>query len=116
MGDYRSNSYADGRKQIQSYNGFRPTSNPHDLSSFYASYSSSYAPPPTQKGGVKDLNLKKAKIISGSSWGSISPDLRRKKRVASYKAYSVEGKLKGSMRKSFKWIKDKCTHMIHGWV
>jgi hypothetical protein len=39
------------------------------------------------------------------------PDTDRKRRVASYKAYAAEGRVKGSLRKSFKWIKD----LVYGW-
>ena len=35
------------------------------------------------------------------------PDCKRKKRVASYNMYTVEGKLKSSVKNSFKWIKNK---------
>ncbi|CAL5355548.1 unnamed protein product [Camellia sinensis] len=115
MGDYRSKSYADGRMEMESYYGYRPNSNPHDLRSYSASYASSYAPPPpssttTQLGFVKEPKLKKGKSTGGSSsksWGLNDPEFMRKKRVASYKVYSVEGKVKGSLRKSFKWLKDR---------
>ncbi|GJN18603.1 hypothetical protein PR202_gb05777 [Eleusine coracana subsp. coracana] len=43
------------------------------------------------------------------------PDMDRKRRVASYKAYGVEGRVKGSFRKSFKWIKDRYLHLVYGW-
>ncbi|CAK9136651.1 unnamed protein product [Ilex paraguariensis] len=120
MGDYRSKSYADGRMQMESYYGPRPT---HDFRSYSVSYASSYAPaapppPPTQMGGVKDLKLKKGKSTTGSSsksWVFNDPELQRKKRVASYKVYSVEGKVKGSFRKSFRWLKDKYTQVVYGW-
>ncbi|KAI4345151.1 hypothetical protein L6164_012305 [Bauhinia variegata] len=36
-----------------------------------------------------------------------NPELKRRKRVASYNMYSVEAKLKSSFRNSFKWIKNK---------
>lgn len=36
-----------------------------------------------------------------------NPELKRRKRVASYNMYTVEGKLKSSLRNSFKWIKGK---------
>ncbi|KAH9619152.1 hypothetical protein KSS87_015294 [Heliosperma pusillum] len=36
--------------------------------------------------------------------------MQRKKRVASYKSFSVEDKLKKSFSKSFKWIKDRYSH------
>ncbi|PSR91329.1 Serine/threonine-protein kinase [Actinidia chinensis var. chinensis] len=117
MGDYRSTSYTDGRMQIQSYHGHRlPSSNPHDLRSYSASYaSSSYDLPQTHMGGVKDLKLKKGKSTVGPSWGFTDPEFQRKKRVASYKAYSVEGKVKRSFRKSFKWIKDRYNQVVYGW-
>jgi hypothetical protein len=27
----------------------------------------------------------------------------------------MEGKMKGTLRKSIRWIKDTCTHVVHGW-
>lgn len=36
-----------------------------------------------------------------------NPEVKRRKRVAGYNMYSVEGKLKSSLRNSFKWIKNK---------
>ncbi|CAI0554954.1 unnamed protein product [Linum tenue] len=38
---------------------------------------------------------------------SENPELKRRKRVAQYNIYSKEGKLKSSLRNSFKWIKSK---------
>ncbi|KAM0034200.1 hypothetical protein Hdeb2414_s0016g00494751 [Helianthus debilis subsp. tardiflorus] len=38
-----------------------------------------------------------------------NPELKRRKRVASYNMYTKEGKLKSSFRNSFKWIKNKFT-------
>ncbi|GAA0170464.1 hypothetical protein Leryth_009428 [Lithospermum erythrorhizon] len=35
------------------------------------------------------------------------PEAKRRKRVASYNKYAMEGKLKSSLRNSFKWIKNK---------
>jgi hypothetical protein len=43
------------------------------------------------------------------------PEMKRRRRVASYKAYSVEGKVKSSLRRGFGWIKAKCSELIHGW-
>ncbi|KAL5555813.1 hypothetical protein UlMin_038049 [Ulmus minor] len=36
-----------------------------------------------------------------------NPESKRRKRVANYNMYSMEGKLKSSLRNSFKWIKSK---------
>ncbi|KAK1293896.1 hypothetical protein QJS10_CPA16g01616 [Acorus calamus] len=49
------------------------------------------------------------------SWSLSDPEVKRRRRVAGYKAYSVEGKVKASLRKSFRWIKIKCSGLVHGW-
>ncbi|CAN6313079.1 unnamed protein product, partial [Urochloa humidicola] len=50
----------------------------------------------------------------GSAWCFSDPEMKRRRRVASYKAYSVEGKVKASLRRGFRWIKAKCSELIHG--
>lgn len=63
-----------------------------------------------------DRKLKRAKTTSGLSsskvWCFSDPEFKRKKRVASYRALSLEGKVKGSFRKSLKWIKER---LLYGW-
>ncbi|KAM1388333.1 hypothetical protein ACFX2I_016476 [Malus domestica] len=109
-------SYGGGGNNMQVVNYYgRPTRPPPTTSSYeLRSYSASYAQ--TQMANhnynYNNRELKKGKSISGSSssWGILAdPELQRKKRVASYKMYSVEGKMKGSFRKSFRWLKDKYT-------
>ncbi|CAL9767298.1 unnamed protein product [Musa acuminata subsp. burmannicoides] len=118
MEEFRSGSYGDGRMEMEVY-GSRPQpsiSGPHDFRCYSASYASS-------QGGnqaSKEIKLKKGKSTSGSSssksvWSLSDPELQRKKRVAGYKAYAVEGKMKGGLRKSFRWLKDRCTKVVHGW-
>ncbi|KAF7843531.1 uncharacterized protein G2W53_000436 [Senna tora] len=58
--------------------------------------------------------MKKGKKGS-KSWRLNDPEMQRKKRVASYRVYDMEGKMKGSLRKSFRWIKNTYTHVIYGW-
>ncbi|CAN1340254.1 hypothetical protein LINPERPRIM_LOCUS38779 [Linum perenne] len=117
MDDFRSNScYADNRSsQLDIYQ---------------------YGPPPPAMGGMQassvypsqntnqlemrkdDPKLKKGKSMSGSvskAWSFNDPELQRKKRVASYKAYTVEGKVKGSFKKSFRWLKDRYSRVVYGW-
>ncbi|XP_019437846.1 PREDICTED: uncharacterized protein LOC109343820 [Lupinus angustifolius] len=100
-----STSYANGQNmQIESYNR---APRPDDFNS----YSTSNVQ--TQMG--KDL--KKRKSISGfltKSWCMADPEITRKKRVAGYKMYYVEGKVKDSFRKSFRWLKNKCTKVVGG--
>ncbi|KAL2545034.1 hypothetical protein Fot_14267 [Forsythia ovata] len=131
MEDYRSKSYNDDRMQIEPYYG-RPSARPNDFRSYSTSYASSsyyYAAPPSPLGPTvpplvlgpppsKDWKLKKGKSTSGStskSWTFNDPEFQRKKRVASYKVYTVEGKVKGSLRKSFRWFKDRYSQVVYGW-
>lgn len=61
--------------------------------------------------------VKKGKNTSkpSKSWSFNDPELQRKKRVAGYKIYAAEGKMKGSLRKSFRWIKNTYTQALYGW-
>ncbi|RVW43972.1 hypothetical protein CK203_072346 [Vitis vinifera] len=108
MEDFRSKSCGDGRMQMESYHGGGggPTSTGmQDL----RCYSASYAYPPQAQMG-NDPKFKKGKSTNGSlskAWSFSDPELQRKKRVASYKVYAVEGKMKGSLKKSFRWLKDR---------
>ena len=51
----------------------------------------------------------------GSLWCFSDPELRRRKRVAGYKAYSAEGKLKAKIRRGLRWIKVRCHELVHGY-
>ncbi|KAG6420364.1 hypothetical protein SASPL_116889 [Salvia splendens] len=44
------------------------------------------------------------------SWSLSDPEMQRKKRIVSYKAYTVQAKLKASFTRSFRWIKDLLSH------
>ncbi|KAL8189443.1 hypothetical protein R6Q57_029009 [Mikania cordata] len=123
MADFRSKSYnyTDRDMQLgrhQSYNGgFDPKA--PDFRSYSVSYASSYKTnlDMVVAGTNNDFKLKRGKSTNGStskSWSFRDPEFQRKKRVAGYKVYSVEGKLKGSFRKSFRWIKDKYFHVVYG--
>ncbi|ONK69198.1 uncharacterized protein A4U43_C05F20370 [Asparagus officinalis] len=119
----RSRSSSDGRNmQIEVYGstnrrggGPAPSYDFRSYSTSYASSSSSvynnnnYGMQPP-----RELKMKKAKSTS-SGWNLNDPELQRKKRVASYKVYSVEGKVKGSFKKSFRWLKDRYTQVVYGW-
>ncbi|CDP03142.1 unnamed protein product [Coffea canephora] len=123
MEEFRSKSYHDGRNsQLESYSyssNSNPSSNPtglQDLRCYSASYATAANNGHTEIS--KDVKFKKGKSANGSiskSWSFNDPELQRKKRVASYKVYTVEGKVKGSLKKSFRWLKDRCTQVVYGW-
>ncbi|XP_006644258.1 secretory carrier-associated membrane protein 5 [Oryza brachyantha] len=136
--DYRSKSYAGGRTNMQ-IEPYRGGGGAADLRSY------SYSGARGGGGGAAGSYQYQYEYGGGGGgskvgyWGSVAeerpaeaaeakrskskrrwlaladPDMERKRRVASYKAYSVEGKVKGSFRKSFKWIKDRYLHLVYGW-
>lgn len=99
---------------------------PTSMSNLRSYSTSSYKPPPNldyynnKNTNFKDMKAKKdnngpAEDSSKNNWGfNLDPELQRKKRVAGYKAYAVEGRMKGSMKKSFRWIKTTCNQVVHG--
>lgn len=117
----RSKSYAGGRMQIEPYyggGGARPDFRSYSYSAGgsggmgTSSYSYSYQYEYGGLGAVEEVKRSKSK----RQWLALAdPDLDRKRRVAAYKAYGVEGKVKGSFRKSFKWIKDRYLNLVYGW-
>ncbi|KAL3535588.1 hypothetical protein ACH5RR_004049 [Cinchona calisaya] len=128
MEEFRSKSYNDGSAaQLESYsynnsskaNNFSNPTGMQDLRCYSASYASSTANNNNAQMEIsKDVKFKKGKSTNGSiskSWSFNDPELQRKKRVASYKVYAVEGKVKGSFKKSFRWLKDRCTQVVYGW-
>ncbi|KAJ1292836.1 hypothetical protein BS78_01G020500 [Paspalum vaginatum] len=51
-------------------------------------------------------------VSSSSWWTSGDPEAKRRRRVAVYKAYAVEARVKASLRKGLRWIKDRCTGLV----
>ena len=51
---------------------------------------------------------------SAKPWGFTDPEMKRRKRIAKYKVYTIEGRVKASIRSGLRWIKNKCSEMIHG--
>ncbi|GMP40012.1 hypothetical protein CsSME_00010633 [Camellia sinensis var. sinensis] len=41
-------------------------------------------------------------------------EMKRKKRVAKYKWYAVEGKVKASLKKGYRWFKRRCSEIVRG--
>ncbi|KAI3714556.1 hypothetical protein L6452_21512 [Arctium lappa] len=114
MKDLRSKSYNGTNMQIDPYT---PTPHPSNFQDFRCHSSSHYtssSSSQTQIDNPTAVDIKKDSRSISRIWSLNDPELQRKKRVASYKAYSVEGKVKGSIKKSFRWIKDRYTKMVYG--
>ncbi|XP_010924971.2 uncharacterized protein [Elaeis guineensis] len=120
MEGFGPRSYNDGRMQLGTYGGrpAPPPSGVYDSRSYSASYDSSANPSSGYGYGSREVKLDKGKRSSGSSkkvWVFSDPEFERKKRVASYKLYAVEGRVKGSLKRSFRWLKDRYTQVVYGW-
>ncbi|CAI0396222.1 unnamed protein product [Linum tenue] len=75
---------------------------------YSSSFSGEFGPFDDRRRRAGDHN--KAYSFNGPSqkWAD-DPEAKRKKRIAAYNVFTVEGKLKSSVRNSFKWIKTKFT-------
>ncbi|RLN17411.1 uncharacterized protein C2845_PM02G42270 [Panicum miliaceum] len=62
-------------------------------------------------GGEGERGAGSAGAVS-SWWWSGDPEAKRRRRVAGYKAYAVEARVKASLREGFRWIKDRCTGLV----
>ncbi|EEF47301.1 uncharacterized protein LOC8265155 [Ricinus communis] len=59
---------------------------------------------------------RKSASTATAPWGGFGdPEMKRKKRIAKYKVYTVEGKVKTSLRNGLHWIKNKCSQIIRGY-
>jgi Domain of unknown function (DUF3511) len=81
------------------------------LEVYSRSYSTSYQFP-YDNNYMRDAKKGKSKSYKG--WLN-DPEFQRKKRVAKYKSFTVERKVKGSFTKSFRWLKDRYYRMMYGW-
>lgn len=53
---------------------------------------------------------------SQPSWSTVvDPEMKRKKRIATYQVFTVEGKMKQTMRNSCRWLKAKYIGARYGW-
>ncbi|MCO5559658.1 hypothetical protein L7F22_013259 [Adiantum nelumboides] len=67
----------------------------------------------SNSGNIGQTKVTKSK--SASSWNLDDPEVKRRRRVASYKVYTVEGRMKLSLCKSVRWFKNKYFEMRYGW-
>ena len=58
--------------------------------------------------------LSQNSAAAAKPWGFTDPEMKRRKRIAKYKVYTIEGRVKASIRSGLRWIKNKCSEMIHG--
>lgn len=71
------------------------------------SFSRDHPPPRVARGGPSQSDSK--------PWSFNDPESKRKKRIYKYNVYGVEGRLKASVRKGLRWIKNKCSKVVRGY-
>ncbi|KAI3526877.1 hypothetical protein L1887_06143 [Cichorium endivia] len=65
--------------------------------------------------GVGGIRSPARTSTSSKPWGGLSdPESKRRKRIAKYNVYTIEGRVKASFRNGIRWIKSKCSDFIHG--
>ncbi|XP_074568518.1 uncharacterized protein LOC141825045 [Curcuma longa] len=118
MDSRRSKSTSGGNWQIEGYvdrQAALPPSGLYDYRS-YSTYSySGYGSKGVKEKAVSSSSAASSSSSKKSRWALSDPDFQRRKRVAGYKAYAVEGRMKGSLRRSFRWLKDRYNKILYGW-
>ncbi|THU67827.1 hypothetical protein C4D60_Mb05t28770 [Musa balbisiana] len=66
-------------------------------------------PPPGTRSGTGAAKSSTS-LSSAVPWWSRHPEAKRRRRVAGYKAYAVENKVRISLRRGLYWFKD----LVHG--
>lgn len=100
----------DTRRQVDLVTG-RSFSHSPSTNSYFQTQIMPYSQPHGDIGN----SVKQPKPKLSKSWSIDDPELKRRRRVASYKVYTVEGRVKTSFRKSFRWLKTKYMEMRYGW-
>ncbi|XP_022720156.1 uncharacterized protein LOC111277974 [Durio zibethinus] len=62
----------------------------------------------------KKKKKKSSSTMSIKSWWN-EPKMKRKRRLTKYKMYALEGKVKDSLKKGHRWIKNKYRKLVHGY-
>ncbi|KAE8688534.1 type 1 diacylglycerol acyltransferase [Hibiscus syriacus] len=96
MEGFRCKSFRDGEMQRQIEGG-----GPSNMQGLRC-YSANYTANSVQPNQINKMKKSKSSSSTSKTWTSNHPELQRKKRVAAYKAYTVQGK----MSKSFMWLKN----------
>lgn len=110
MEEYRSGfrgTGGDGRVEIVSGKSFGAGNQ------FYAMTSRPWSPDPAPQ--VPRGSQVASSSSSSKPWGFSDPEMKRKKRIAKYKVYTIEGRVKASIKNGFRWIRNKCSEIIHGY-
>ncbi|CAK9328433.1 unnamed protein product [Citrullus colocynthis] len=70
---------------------------------------------------IKEIRSRKEQVVEATKSSKKSmekwwndPENKRKRRVTKYKFYAVDAKVKNSIKKGFKWMKNKCSKIISG--
>ncbi|MCO5595198.1 hypothetical protein L7F22_049237 [Adiantum nelumboides] len=106
-------------EEAQTHDGSKSGMSAMDMI-FYQQYNNVYRVTEVEVGGTQGYypcSYGGSAIGRGGvgSWSlRLDPEVKRKGRLASYRAITLEGKVKSSMKKSLKWFKHKCASWLPG--
>ncbi|CAA0331662.1 unnamed protein product [Arabidopsis thaliana] len=83
------------------------------MRSYSTSTYNAYQNPTIVRDDSNNKSKRSNKVKKKGFKGLCEAEIQRKKRVASYNVYGVEGRVKGSMKKSFKWFKETCSNAVY---
>ncbi|KAH6823869.1 hypothetical protein C2S53_013565 [Perilla frutescens var. hirtella] len=92
------------RLEIVSGRGY----NPYNSNLMYSTSRHSESPP-------VHMDVTRPSQAAAKPWGFGDSEMKRRKRIARYKVYTVEGRVKASIRNGLRWFKNKCSEIIHGY-
>ncbi|KAG7586825.1 hypothetical protein ISN45_Aa02g020850 [Arabidopsis thaliana x Arabidopsis arenosa] len=84
------------------------------MRSYSTSTYNAYKNPTIVRDDSNSKSKRSNKVKKKGFTGLCEAEIQRKKRVASYNVYGVEGRVKGSTKKSFKWFKETCSNAVYG--
>ncbi|KAM1442656.1 hypothetical protein ACFX10_010277 [Malus domestica] len=118
---YRSYVTADYRNNLETVNVRRLSEN-QKMYAGRSHFHPSWDPNPPMKirqcsdlqvrvGGTKATKERSSSTKSLKLWWN-DPEIKRRGRVARYKLYDAEGKVKRSLKKGYRWFKKKCLEIV----
>lgn len=110
MGEYRQSfrgPAGERRLEIVSGRGFTSATADHHV------YSTTSRP--RSPDHVPSHVTTRSSQVEPKPWGFGDAEMKRRKRIAKYKVYSLEGRVKASIKNGLRWFKNKCSEIIQGY-
>ncbi|RZC56259.1 hypothetical protein C5167_015131 [Papaver somniferum] len=111
--DHRAYGGFDRNFEIVSYNG--QMNNYNSRCHEHGPTTAASQPNRSSRGVSTASKNSSTKSCSATPWSFNDPEMKRRRRVIKYKCYAVEGKVKSSVCRGFRWFRNKCSEIVHGY-